>query len=63
VPELLPVKTPVFVTEPPLGSWTDQVTPAVFAAPSTVALNEAVFPVSTEALVGEMVTAENRRSP
>ena len=54
------MKTPPLVTVAPLVGCTDQFTPAVFAAPSTVALKVADLLVSTERLDGVTVTFEYR---
>jgi hypothetical protein len=58
VPAVVAVKTPASVTEAPVGSWIDQFTPAVLAAPSTVAARVVGLLVSTETLAGVMVTFE-----
>ena len=61
VPMICPVTTPLGLMARPLPpSWTDQVTPAVLAAPVTVAVNAVVPPSLTDADAGETATSENR---
>jgi hypothetical protein len=60
VPVVVAVKTPASVTEAPVGSWIDQFTPAVLAAPSTVAARVVGLLVSTETVAGVTVTFEYR---
>jgi hypothetical protein len=60
-PGMVAVNTPASVTLAPLEGLTDQTTPAVLAAPSTVAVKVVLVPVVSPMEEGETDTEENNR--